>query len=366
MSLFCGGDLHRAVRVVNLMFQTDDRPVQKDADGFLRPKTAQGIFWYFKTDAELRGSRSASRRIASPSQRDRRRELHLPHALVRADGAWSSSSPTRRTAVVRVLVRGAAGLYTRLGHLAREPAAPGHRRGSAPASQRDQRRRGTSTRARARLQGVANRGNFICDARLRIQRQEPEQQLPADRPRATSTPTAAACLGQRRRRCCATPTTRTRSWRRSARCCWPHQRFGEAAVLPLLRKTGTWKGARTTWNCASGCRPSTTRRQHRQRDRARTKIRAAYAATIGTTQMLEDGTVTLRDANCSQERIPVEGIVDVLEGRVDETAPAQGRRGIRYVCRGRKAHRRIYAAPQVLYWRRLEIDFTEDCWSGTR
>jgi glycyl-tRNA synthetase len=53
-----------------------------------------------------------------------------------------------------------------------------------------------------------------------------------------------------------------------------------------------------------------------KRYRRQDEIGTPYAVTVDH-QTLEDGTVTLRDRDSlSQERIPVEGIADELEGRV--------------------------------------------------
>ncbi len=53
-----------------------------------------------------------------------------------------------------------------------------------------------------------------------------------------------------------------------------------------------------------------------KRYRRQDEIGTPYAVTVDH-QTLEDGTVTLRDRDSlSQERIPVEGIADELEGRI--------------------------------------------------
>ena len=75
--------------------------------------------------------------------------------------------------------------------------------------------------------------------------------------------------------------------------------------------------ARSTRRCASGCRPSTTRAGNiGKRYRRQDEIGTPFGVTIDH-QTLEDDTVTLRDRDTlTQERVPVAGIVDLLEGRV--------------------------------------------------
>ena len=85
----CGGELGEA-REFNLMFETFMGPVRDDAARiFLRPETAQGIFVNFKNVLQFARKQAAVRdrpdRQGVP-QRDHARQLHLPHARVRADG----------------------------------------------------------------------------------------------------------------------------------------------------------------------------------------------------------------------------------------------------------------------------------------
>ena len=142
----CGGDLTEP-RAFNLMFQTTIGPVQEEGSTvYLRPETAQGIFLDFKTTLQLRAQEAAVRDRADRQvvpQRDHARELHLPHARVRADGDGVLRPARRGPAVVRVLVPGAPGLV----HAARHPrasacaCAPHDAGGALALLVRDQRRR---------------------------------------------------------------------------------------------------------------------------------------------------------------------------------------------------------------------------------
>ena len=80
-------------------------------------------------------------------QRDHARQLHLPHARVRADGDGVLRPARPGAEVVRVLVRGAFALVHRPGHPRRvAPAAPPRPRGAVPLLPRHRRRRVRSTR----------------------------------------------------------------------------------------------------------------------------------------------------------------------------------------------------------------------------
>jgi glycyl-tRNA synthetase len=92
----------------------------------------------------------------------------------------------------------------------------------------------------------------------------------------------------------------------------------KVAVLPLLRKDGHPEKAREIY-LELRKRMSTEYDEGGnigKRYRRQDEIGTPYAITVDH-QTLEDGTVTLRDRDTlTQERIPVEGIVDELEGRV--------------------------------------------------
>ncbi len=85
----CGGELSEP-RNFNLMFETHMGPVQDEGSRiFLRPETAQGIFVDFKNVMQFARKRPPVRHRTGRQvvpQRDHARQLHLPHARVRADG----------------------------------------------------------------------------------------------------------------------------------------------------------------------------------------------------------------------------------------------------------------------------------------
>ena len=100
-----------AARDFNLMFETTVGPVKEEgATVYLRPETAQGIFLNFKQLPAVQPQEAAVRdrpdRQVVP-QRDHARQLHLPHARVRADGDGVLRAAGRRAAVVRALARAA-------------------------------------------------------------------------------------------------------------------------------------------------------------------------------------------------------------------------------------------------------------------
>jgi glycyl-tRNA synthetase len=92
----------------------------------------------------------------------------------------------------------------------------------------------------------------------------------------------------------------------------------KVAVLPLLRKDGHPEKAREVYMelrkrmSAEYDEGGNIGKRYRRQD----EIGTPYAVTIDH-QTLEDGTVTLRDRDSlSQERVPVDGLVDELQGRV--------------------------------------------------
>ena len=99
----CGAkDSFTEARNFNLMFKTYVGPVEDDASvAYLRPETAQGIFVNFAnvqttTPQEAAVRHRADRQVVP--QRDHARQLHLPHARVRADGDGVLRAARRRRA----------------------------------------------------------------------------------------------------------------------------------------------------------------------------------------------------------------------------------------------------------------------------
>ena len=169
----CGGDLTEP-RAFNLMFQTTIGPVQEEGSTvYLRPETAQGIFLDFKTTLAVRAQEAAVRDRADRQvvpQRDHARQLHLPHARVRADGDGVLRPARRGAAVVRVLVRrsgwtGTCGSASRRERLRLRPH---------DAEELSHYSSGTSDVEYlypigwSELEGVANRGNFDLTQHARV------------------------------------------------------------------------------------------------------------------------------------------------------------------------------------------------------
>jgi glycyl-tRNA synthetase len=89
-------------------------------------------------------------------------------------------------------------------------------------------------------------------------------------------------------------------------------------VLPLLRKDGHPEKAREIYEAlrkrmsAEYDEGGHIGKRYRRQD----EIGTPYAVTVDH-QTLEDGTVTLRDRDTlTQDRVSVDGLVDLLEGRV--------------------------------------------------
>ena len=116
------------------------------------PRDRAGHLPRLQDDASVRAQEAAVRHRADRQvvpQRDHARELHLPHARVRADGDGVLRPARRGPAVVRVLVPGAPGLVHAARHQAREPApAPAHRGGALALLERRPATSSTCTRAR--------------------------------------------------------------------------------------------------------------------------------------------------------------------------------------------------------------------------
>ena len=93
----------------------------------------------------------------------------------------------------------------------------------------------------------------------------------------------------------------------------------KVAVLPLLRKDGHPEKAREIYEAL---RPRMTAEYDDggnigKRYRRQDEIGTPFAVTIDH-QTLEDDTVTLRDRDTlAQERVPVEGLADLLESKIN-------------------------------------------------
>ncbi len=146
-------------------------PVEETGlDAYLRPETAQGIFVNFKNVAQIDAAQAAVRDRADRQgvpERDHARELHLPHARVRADGDGVLRPARRGGAVVpRTGSTSACAGTSASGIREEQPARP---RRTRPTSSRTTRAgRATSSTsspsAGRSSRAIANRGDFDLSA----------------------------------------------------------------------------------------------------------------------------------------------------------------------------------------------------------
>ena len=261
-------------REFNLMFQTTIGPVPGGGlDGLPAAGDGAGHLPRLQADAPVRAQEAAVRhrpgRQVVP-QRDHARQLHLPHARVRADGDGVLRPAGPGAAVVRVLVRGAAGLVHAARHRARAPApAPARRRGALALLERHQPTSSTCTRsAWSELEGVANRGNFDLTQHAKYSGEKLEWKDPQTgegyiphviEPAAGVGRTMLALL------CDAYDTDELGGEQRTVLRLHPAVAPVKVAVLPLLRKDGPpGEGARGL----RGAAPADERRVRRGRRRS--------------------------------------------------------------------------------------------------
>ena len=302
-------------RDFNLMFETtvgpgqggglDRLPAPRDRSGHL--PELQELPAVLPQEAAVR---DRSDRQELP-QRDHARELHLPHAGVRADGDGVLRPASRGAAVVRALARAASGLV---------PAARDPRRttyGCAPMTQTSCR----TTPARTsdveylfpigwqELEGIANRGNFDLTQHAEYSGQKLEYVDTASGERYVPHVIEPAAGADRAcSRSWSTPTTRTRSRARHGPCC---------GCIRCWRRS-RWRCCRWCARTASPSSPAESTQELRERVQAeydeggaigrryrrQDEIGTPWAVTIDH-QSLEDRTVTLRDRDSlAQDRIP--------------------------------------------------------------
>ena len=113
-------------RDFNMMLKTYLGPVESEEGlHYLRPETAQGIFVNFLNVQTTSRQEAAVRHRPDGQelpQRDHARQLHLPHARVRADGDGVLRRAGHRRGAAPVLDRRAHALVRRPRHRAGEPA----------------------------------------------------------------------------------------------------------------------------------------------------------------------------------------------------------------------------------------------------
>ncbi len=115
-----------APRRFNLMFKTYMGPVEEEAaQVYLRPETAQGIYVNFRNVRETARKKlpfGIAQIGKSLPQRDHARQLHLPHARVRADGDGVLRCARQCQGVASVLDRRAHPVVRRPRHQQGQPA----------------------------------------------------------------------------------------------------------------------------------------------------------------------------------------------------------------------------------------------------
>ena len=237
---------------------------------YLRPETAQGIFINFKNVLQFSPQEAAVRhrpgRQVVP-QRDHARQLHLPHARVRADGDGVLRPARRGAAVVRALEDRRASTGTqRLGirpdHLA---AARARRRRAQPLLQRHRRRRVPLPDRLVRAGGHRQPRRLRPHPAHGVLRREARVLRPGHAASATSRTSSSRPPAPTARRwpSSSTPTTRrrsrasrapssssTRAWRRSRS---PSCRWSARTASP------SWPARSSTLLQVAASRPSTTR-----------------------------------------------------------------------------------------------------------
>ena len=314
-------------RDFNLMFETTMGPVKDSgATVYLRPETAQGIFVNFKNVLQFSPQEAAVRDRAGRqvvSQRDHPRQLHLPHARVRADG----------DGVLRAAGRG---------------PATGTRRGSSSAST------GTSSSGiRAdhlqlrehdpdelshyssgtadveylfpigwsELEGIANRGNFDLTQHATFSGEKLEYFDPQTKERYVPhviEPAAGADRATLAFLVDAYDEDEIGGELRTVLKLHPRLAPVKVAVLPLVRKDGQPEVAREIVAALRGRMQTeydeggSIGKRYRRQD----EIGTPYCVTVDH-QTLEDRTVTVRDRDSlAQERVAIDELADLLAARL--------------------------------------------------
>jgi glycyl-tRNA synthetase len=321
----CGGDLTEP-RAFNLMFQTAIGPVQEEGSTvFLRPETAQGIFLDFKTTLSFARKKppfglaqvgKSFRNEITPANfifRTLEFEQMEMEFFVPPDEAQQWYEYWCKTRLDWYV-----GLGINPDNLRLRPHTEDELSFySSGTSDIEYLYAGTWRE----LEGVANRGNYDLTQHAEHSRQNLEYKDPQTgkgyiphviEPAAGLGRTVLALL------CDAYDEDEIGGEKRTVLRLHPSVAPVKVAVLPLMRKDGHPEKAREIY-MELRKRMSTEYDEGGnigKRYRRQDEIGTPYAITIDH-QTLEDGTVTLRDRDTlTQERIPVAGIVEELEGRV--------------------------------------------------
>jgi glycyl-tRNA synthetase len=321
----CGGDLTEP-RAFNLMFQTTIGPVQEEGSTvFLRPETAQGIFLDFKTTLSF--ARKKPPFGIAQIGKSFRNEITPANFIFRTLEFEQMEMeffvpPDEAQQWYEYWCQERLDWYTRLGIRRENLRLRPHTEEelshySSGTSDVEYLYAGTWRE----LEGVANRGNFDLTQHSEYSGKNLEYKDPQTgagylphviEPAAGLGRTVLALL------CDAYDEDEIGGEKRTVLRLHPSVAPVKVAILPLLRKDGHPEKAREIYlelrkqMSAEYDEGGNIGKRYRRQD----EIGTPYAVTVDH-QTLEDGTVTLRDRDSlSQERIPVEGIVDELEGRI--------------------------------------------------
>jgi glycyl-tRNA synthetase len=321
----CGGELSEP-RPFNLMFQTTIGPVQEEGSTvYLRPETAQGIFLDFKTTLQF--ARKKPPFGIAQVGKSFRNEITPGNFIFRTLEFEQMEMeffvpPDEAQKWYEYWCQERLDWYVRLG-LSRERL----RLRPHTAEELSHYSSGTSDVEYlypigwSELEGIANRGDFDLTQHAKYSGEKLEYKDPQTgkgyvphviEPAAGLGRTVLALL------CEAYDTDEIGGEKRTVLRLHPSVAPVKVAVLPLLRKDGHPEKAREIYEqlrrrmSAEYDEGGHIGKRYRRQD----EIGTPYAVTVDH-QTLEDGTVTLRDRDTlTQERVPIEGLVDDLAARV--------------------------------------------------
>jgi len=321
----CGGELSEP-RPFNLMFQTTIGPVQEEGSTvYLRPETAQGIFLDFKTTLQF--ARKKPPFGIAQVGKSFRNEITPGNFIFRTLEFEQMEMeffvpPDEAQEWYEYWCQERLDWYVRLG-LSRERL----RLRPHTAEELSHYSSGTSDVEYlypigwSELEGIANRGDFDLTQHAKYSGEKLEYKDPQTgkgyvphviEPAAGLGRTVLALL------CEAYDTDEIGGEKRTVLRLHPSVAPVKVAVLPLLRKDGHPEKAREIYEqlrrrmSAEYDEGGHIGKRYRRQD----EIGTPYAVTVDH-QTLEDGTVTLRDRDTlTQERVPIEGLVDDLAARV--------------------------------------------------
>lgn len=322
----CGGDLSEP-RAFNLMFQTNIGPVQDEGSTvYLRPETAQGIFLDFKQT--LNYARKKPPFGIAQIGKSFRNEITPGNFIFRTLEFEQMEMeffvpPDEAEQWYEYWCQERLNWYVKLGINPERLRLRPH-----DAEELSHYSSGTSDVEYlypigwSELEGVANRGNFDLTqhaehSRERLEWKDPQTgkgYLPhVIEPAAGLGRTMLALL------CEAYDQDDIGGETRTVLRLHPTVAPIKVAVLPLLRKDGHPEKAREIYTAlrkrlsAEYDEGGHIGKRYRRQD----EIGTPYGITVDH-QTFEDDTVTLRDRDSlTQERVPVEGLVDLLEGKIN-------------------------------------------------